>query len=79
MPDDKIPLEALPINDMGNEVVDAVQKVLGRPVSILMYIVDDESGEVLSATNFAMEQVGEFLDFIRAEHRVGAFTTEAKQ
>lgn len=70
------PLAAVPINIIGDKIVTMISDGIGRPVSIVMFVIDDETGKLISTTNLAMEQIGEFLDFARAAHRTGSFTVD---
>jgi hypothetical protein len=41
-----------------------------------MFLIDEETGEIASTTNLAPEQVGEFLDFARGQHRTGSYKVD---
>lgn len=69
-------LQDFEINQLGEAVCAAVAQFTGNTVSLVMFIVDDETGVVTGTSTFAPEQLGEFLDFVRAQHRSGEFTVE---
>lgn len=63
------------VRHLGDAMAQSLASAIGRPVSVLFFI-DDETGQVASASNLAPEQIGEFLDFIRAQHRAGGYRVE---
>jgi hypothetical protein len=58
---------------LGAVLASSLEVALG-PVSIVMYVIHEESGQVGSATNLDMGQLSEFLKFILAQQRAGDYT-----
>lgn len=62
------------LNKLGDAVVGAVNDVMGSSVSIVMFLIHDETGRVASTSNLLPEQMGDFLSFALQSHRTGEYT-----
>lgn len=65
------------INMLGDAVVKQVEKMEGKPVSFVMFLIDDETGRIVGTSNLPPEQQTDFLKHVLAGHRAGAYTREA--
>ena len=61
------------VAELAKATADSVAEVIGNGVTILMFMIDDDTRQVVSGTNFGPEEVTQFLKFMLAQQRAGDF------